>query len=145
MRSVFIGLAALLASVAPAAAEDLTPDQLRAKVAEITQVQNKVMMAGSTTADIDALFALYTPDFVYVHEAYGGTYTRDHLYGNTVRALSAGRYNGERPRYRVVAMIPGHNGIAVEREEIHQGVAHRHLAVFEFRGDQVSRIIEYWK
>lgn len=42
-------------------------------------------------------------------------------------------------------MIPGLNGIAVEREEIHQGVALRHLTVFEFPGDQVSRIIEYWK
>ena len=145
MRTAFIALIALLASFVPAAAEDLTPDALRARVAEITQVQNKVMMAGSTAADIDALFALYTPDFVYVHEAYGGTYTRDELYANTLRALSTGRYNGAQPRYRVISMIPGHNGIAVEREEISRGVAKRHLAVFEFRGDQVSRIIEYWK
>lgn len=145
MRSICIGLLALLASAFPALANDLTSEQLRARVEQITQVQNKVMMAGSSPDDVDALFALYTPDFVYVHEVYGGTYSREQLYANTLRALAAGRYNGERPRYRIISMIIGHNGVAVEREEIHQGLPQRHLALFEFRGDQVSRILEYWK
>lgn len=145
MKKALFALIALMASHTQVLAEALTSDELQAKIIAITEAQNKVMMRGSTAADVEALFSLYTPDFTYVHEVYGGVYTRDQLHANTLRALEAGRYNGSEPRYRVTAMIPGHNGIAVEREEIHNGVANRHLAVFEFRDDKVSRIIEYWK
>ena len=145
MRTALFALIALVASHAHAMAQVLTADELQARVVEITDAQNRVMMNGSTVADIDTLFSFYTPDFLYIHEAYGGTYTRDELHANTVRALEAGRYNGSEPRYRVISMIPGHNGIAVEREEVVRGVAKRHLAVFEFRDNRVSRIIEYWR
>lgn len=145
MRAALFALIALVASHAQAMAQVLSADELQAKVVEITDAQNRVMMRGSTTADVDELFSLYTPDFIYIHEVYGGTYTRDELRANTVRALEAGRYGLTEPRYRVISTIPGHNGIAVEREEVSRGVAKRHLAVFEFRDDKVSRIIEYWK
>lgn len=145
MRTVLFAFIALVASHAHAMAQVLTADELQARVVEITDAQNRVMMDGSTVADIDELFSLYTPDFVYIHEVYGGTYTRDQLRANTVRALEAGRYNRSQPRYRVTSMIPGHNGIAVEREEVSSGIAKHHLAVFEFRDDKVSRIIEYWR
>lgn len=145
MRKALFAVIALVASHTQVMAQVLTADELQAKVVAITDAQNKVMMRGSTAADVDVLFTLYTPDFIYIHEAYGGAYTRDELHANTLRALEAGRYGGLEPRYRVIAMIPGHNGIAVEREEVSRGIAKRHLAVFEFRDDKVSRIIEYWR
>ena len=146
MKALLFGLATLAASQAYAAdTRTLTADELKSRVADVTQAQNKVMMNGSTTADVDALFSLYAPDFVYVHEVYGGTYTRDQLYKNTQRVLERGRYDLTTPRYTITSVIPGYNGIAVEREEISKGQAKRHLAVFEFRGDKVSKIIEYWK
>lgn len=123
----------------------LAAEALQAKVLEVTEAQNKVMLKGSTPADVDALFALYHPDFVYVHEAYGGAYSRAMLYNNTLKLQAMGKYNLTAPRYRIVAQIPGYNAVAVKREELSQGQSQSHLSVFEFRGDKVSRIVEYWK
>lgn len=146
MKFVFFFLITLVASFSHAAElRVLSPTELKAKLVEVTDVQNKVMMLGSTVADVDALFSLYTKDFVYVHEVYGGVYTREDLYKNTVRLLERGKYAMTEPRYTIVSMIPGHNGIAVEREQISKGEAKKHLAVFEFREDKISKITEYWK
>lgn len=146
MRSLVFVLAMLPMPFAHATdLPSLTADELKARVVEVTDAQNKVMMQGSTAADLDQLFSLYTEDFSYIHEAYGGTYTREELYGNTVRLLQRGIYNKTEPRYTLVSTIPGYNSIAVERQETHEGITARHLAVFEFHGPKVSRIIEYWK
>ena len=146
MRSIFLVLAIFAASFAHATVPPpLSSDELKAKVIEVTDAQNKVMMHGSTAADVDKLFSLYADDFTYIHEAYGGTYTKDELYGNTIRLLERGIYRKTEPRYTLVSTIPGYNGIAVERQETHKGVTSKHLAVFEFRDGKVSKIIEYWK
>lgn len=146
MKSLIPFLLAMSSCVAHGAApEALSSDALKAKVIQITDAQNKMMMRGSTVADIDKLFELYTDDFVYVHEAYGGIYTREELYANSVKALERGSYNLSGARYRIVATIPGHNGIAVERLETKPDRTASHLTVFEFRGARVSKIIEYWK
>ena len=123
----------------------LSAEELTAKVVEITAAQNQVMLQGSTRADVDKLFAYYTDDFVYRHDVYGGNYSKEKLYANTVRLLDMGKYDKTEPRYRIVAQMPGYNAIAVERQEVHNGVVKHHLAVFEFRHDKVTQIIEYWK
>lgn len=146
MKSLFPWLIMLAAPFVQAGNADvLSADALRARVDEVNDAQNRAMIRGSTVADVDALFSLYADDFVYVHEAYGGTYTGARLYANTVRLLERGVYDKVEPRYTIVSTIPGHNAIAVERQETHKGVTSKHLAVFEFRDGKVSRIIEYWK
>lgn len=138
--------ACFLAFVVPASElQVLAPEALKAKVVEITEAQNKVLLKGSTPADVDKLFALYHNDFVYRHEVYGGDYQKDTLYNNTLRLQAMGKYNNIEPRYRILTLIPGHNAIAVERQEKYQGELKNHLAVFEFQGDKVSKITEYWK
>ena len=70
MRSLIFVLAMLSTPFAHATdTPTLTADALKAKVIEVTNAQNKVMMQGATTADVDQLFSLYTDDFTYVHEA----------------------------------------------------------------------------
>ena len=146
MRSLIFALVMFAAPFAQAADSSvLSADELKAKVIEVTDAQNKVMMYGSSVADVDKLFSLYTDDFSYIHEAYGGPYTRNELYGNTIRLLERGIYSKTEPRYTLVSTIPGYNGIAVERQETHKGVTSKHLAVFEFHDAKVSKIIEYWK
>lgn len=147
MRSLIFVLALLLAAPFSQAANplSLSSDELKAKVIEVTDAQNKVMLLGSTVADVDALFSLYADDFTYIHEAYGGAYTRENLYGNTVRLLARGLYSKTEPRYTLISTIPGYNSIAVERQETHKGVTSKHLAVFEFRDAKVAKITEYWK
>ena len=123
-------------------AVDLSPSQLRDRVEAVNTAQNRVMLRGSTASDVNCLFDLYTEEFTYIHEAYGGTYTRDELYGNTMRYLEAGGYTMDVNRYEILSMIPGRNAVAVERLEDSGNV---HLAVFEFDGPKVSRITEYWE
>jgi hypothetical protein len=125
--------------------DSLSFEALKLKIVEINNAQNQVLKQGSSVADADNLFAMYTDDFVYIHEIYGGTYTRNKLYNNTIKFLKAGRYNFTSDRYKIVATIAGFNGIAVERKQTFEGITANHLTVFEFRGDKVSKIIEYWK
>lgn len=141
-----VAVVSFLSATVPASElQVLSSEALKAKVVEITEAQNKVMLKGSTPADVDKLFALYSTDFVYRHEVYGGDYARATLHANTLRLQAMGKYNNTEPRYRIVTLIPGLNAIAVERQEKHKGELKNHLAVFEFQGDKVSKIIEYWK
>jgi hypothetical protein len=145
-KSALVGFCFLLMANAGAAElKTLSADELKAKVVEITAVQNQVMLQGSTARDVDKLFAHYSDDFVYRHDAYGGNYSKDELYANTLRLLAMGKYNKTEPRYRILSQVPGHNAIAVQRQEVHKGAVKNHLAVFEFRDDKVTKIIEYWK
>ncbi|GAB5537489.1 MAG: hypothetical protein Rubg2KO_37380 [Rubricoccaceae bacterium] len=120
----------------------LTEDQLLATVEAVNAAQNAVMRQGSDTSTVDDLFDLYTDDFVYEHEVYGGTYTRETLYQNTVNHLNRGGYTMTEDRYTILRRIPGRNAVAVERRENGGAI---HLSVFEFRGAKVSRIVEYWE
>jgi hypothetical protein len=93
----------------------LTSDQLRSKVSEIDAVQNPVMGRNSTVTDIDWLFTYYTDDFTHVHRAYGGLYTGQELYDNTVKNFEQGRYTLNRDRNTILRTIRGRNAITVER------------------------------
>ena len=144
MKSMFVVLMlsfSLLASGQEK--QDVSGQQLEAFIEKVNLAQNKVMMRNSTPQDIDALFAMYSDDFTYVHAAYGGNYSRETLLGNTLRIQKAGRYNLDEGRYKILRIIPGLNGAAVERMETKSQKIH--LSVFEFKDEKVSKITEYWK
>lgn len=147
MKKLYLATLFIFITVTGRAAEPeaLSAEQLMAKVAEITQAQNRVMLKGSVKADVDTLFAFYSEDFIYRHDVYGGNYSKEQLYANTIRLLAMGKYEYPEPRYQILRQIPGHNAVAVERQEVHNGVIQNHLAVFEFRADKVTKISEYWK
>ena len=121
----------------------LDAEELKARIIEVNKDSNKVFMNDSTMADVDALFSNYTEDFIYIHEVYGGTYSRKELYENTAIRVKERKYKRKFDRYKIVNIITGYNGAAVERELIDNGK--RHLSIFEFRGDKVSKVTEYWK
>lgn len=122
--------------------ETLNEQQLIHRVKQVNALQNKVLMKNSTVEDANQLFAQYTNDFTYVHEVYGGTYTRKGLYKNTVKYLKQGSYRRTTDRYKVIKSMTGLNAISVLRK---QDDGEIHLSVFEFHGDKVSKIIEYWR
>ena len=122
----------------------LSQEELKEMVREINKVQNQVMYKGSTVADVDRLFSMYTEDFVYQHDKYGGVYTRENLYNNTARYVKSGGYQRTDDRYVILEMIAGLNAVAVLRREIYKGEAQDHLSIFEFEGSKVSKIKEYW-
>ncbi|MCG7532560.1 hypothetical protein MHM98_14570 [Psychrobium sp. MM17-31] len=142
MRYITYFILLFLVSLPAANAKELNSEQLVERVKQVNELQNKVLMAGSTKQDIDSLFAQYTDDFTYVHEVYGGTYSRAGLYKNTVRFHGQGDYQYQQPRYQIIQMMTGLNAIAVIRKQFDGEI---HLSVFEFDGEKVKRIIEYWR
>jgi len=138
---MIVGLLSSLSSSAKA----LTPEVIMSKVVEINRAQNVVLMKGSTKADLDQLFSLKTEDFTYIHEKYGGTYSRDTLYGNYLKRVKNGQYTFEHNRYEIVHVLTGENTAAIQRLQTNtEGEQALHLVVFEFDGDKVSRMVEYW-
>ncbi|MFC6633142.1 hypothetical protein [Microbulbifer taiwanensis] len=116
---------------------------LEKAVKAVNNAQNRAMLSTASIDDLDKLFDLYTDDFVYVHKVYGGTYTREELYGNAAKYIAAKHYKLTEERYKVLRVLPGFGAAAVERLEVASGKTH--LSVFEFEGNKVSKIIEYWE
>ncbi|MFN4116734.1 MAG: hypothetical protein ACK4F7_09605 [Inhella sp.] len=145
MKIVSIAALALVGSLLSSAgmAADLSAERIRSLVAAANEAGNRMMMRGSTAADVDAVFAHYSPEFEYVHEVYGGRYSREQLLRNSLRNQEAGRFRLEQPRYQIRQILVGLNAAAVERVEQPSGQVH--LSVFEFKGDKISKITEYWK
>ncbi|MGB1297483.1 MAG: hypothetical protein ACPG8A_04365 [Psychrobium sp.] len=142
MRYITYFILLILVSLSAANAKELNSEQLIERVKQVNELQNKVLMAGSSKQDIDSLFAQYTDDFTYVHEVYGGTYSRAGLYNNTVKFHGQGNYQYQQPRYQIIQMMVGLNAVAVKRKQINGKI---HLSVFEFDEEKVKRIIEYWR
>lgn len=120
----------------------LTSAQLSEQISIVNTLQNQVLMINSTRDDALKLFDQYTNDFTYIHNVYGGTYTRNQLLKNTLKYLKAGNYKNTKPRYEILSVMIGHNAVAVTRRQLN---GDEHLSVFEFRGKKVSKIIEYWR
>ncbi|GLX79633.1 hypothetical protein tinsulaeT_29730 [Thalassotalea insulae] len=124
-----------------------TQEQLILQAYKVNDLQNKVLLDGSTEADAKALFDLFSDDFVYVHEQYGSEYTKEHLYRNTIKFMKAGKYIFKRDRYTIVELIPGRKAVALRRLQHpnHWNPNNEyHFTVFEFDGLKVKRIVEYW-
>ncbi|GAB3029169.1 hypothetical protein [Bowmanella dokdonensis] len=132
-------------------AEPVTPP-LSDEQRQIVALTNKVLGAQriayshlSSLQAINDLFALYTDDYVYQHEGYGGIYSREHLYNNSVAFFKQGRYRDDAPdSYKLVSIIPGKQAAAVQRAYQGKNGVELRLTLLEFTGDKVSRIVEYW-
>jgi hypothetical protein len=108
-----------------------------------------VFQENSTIEDINHLFELFTDDFTYVHEQYGGVYSREDLYNGYKRNLENGGYNGEVVDIKVNNKIVGRKAIAVNKSFIKRengGIAtgEPQMTLFEFKGNKIFRITEYW-
>ena len=130
-------------ATAPTQPQPMSVSQILTLVHQINELQNKAMLTTSVKADVDALFAVSSADFEYVHEKYGGSYSRDLLYRNTLKAVESKRFKDSVPRYQIEAVLPGLNAAAVRRYQ-QTGTPAYHLAVFEFADGKVRRIVEYW-
>ncbi|MBN7818497.1 hypothetical protein [Bowmanella yangjiangensis] len=135
------------AQAEPASQSALSPEQQ-----QVLDLTHKVLNAQriaysnlSSLAAIDALFALYTDDYIYQHEGYGGRYSRELLYNNSVSFFKQGRYQDDDPdSYQLVSLLPGKQAAAVQRLYQGKNGQELRLTLFEFKGDKVSRIVEYW-
>ncbi|WP_444908568.1 hypothetical protein [Microbulbifer sp. TRSA005] len=136
MKTLIILLFFTLASGAIATEiPELTKENLKKKAALINEPQNKMLMKGSTIEDIDKLFSHYTDDFIYIHEVYGGTYTKEHPYNNSIKYLKEGEYQITDARYKIISIIAGYKAVSLEQQQAYQGVTSNHSSTFEFEGN----------
>jgi hypothetical protein len=131
-------------------ASDTHKDSLKQIVDKYYSLNLKIFKQGSTKADVDDLFNLFTEDFTYVHPKYGGEYSRTDIYEGYLNNQKNGNYNGSLVDIKVRNIIVGLNGLATERvylqkvesgklEEVDPG-----MTLFEFRNGKISKIFEYW-
>lgn len=124
-------------------------DSLNNVLNKYYELNIQIFQAGSTVEDIDQLFEIFTDDFTYVHEKYGGVYSREDLYNGYIRNQKNGGYDGNVTNIKVLNKIVGLNGIAVQKvfvtkEKKKTTEENKQLAVFEFRNGKILRISEYW-
>ena len=124
-------------------------DSLNVVLDEYYELNLKVFQAGSTLEDIDAIFNLFTDDFIYVHPKYGGDYTRQDLYTGYKRNLEKGNYNGRVADIKIKNKIIGLKAATVNKsfikKEDHQiKEGNEQMSLFEFRDGRISKIVEYW-
>ncbi|MTI39720.1 nuclear transport factor 2 family protein [Fulvivirga lutimaris] len=125
-------------------------DSLNHLLNEYYRLNVIVFQPNSTIKDIDNIFDLFTDDFTYVHEQYGGVYTRQDLYNGYKRNQENGGYDGEVTDIKVNSKIFGYNAIAVTKSFILKkegGIktGDPQMALFEFKDGKIYRITEYWK
>lgn len=121
--------------------EHLSKEALQEIFKKYKAAQDKVFSKGSTVEGANALFDFYTPDFEYNHPKYGGIYSRELLYNNTVKYLQSGGYDDERER-KVLKTIIGLDAIVVEQQYV--GDDKTTMTLIKFKGDKICYIEEYW-
>lgn len=119
----------------------LSKEELNVVFENYQKAESKVFKAGSNVVDVDDLYEFYTPDFTYNHPQYGGVYSRELLYNNTIKFQALGRYNDSKERVTLMKII-GLNAIVLERKYI--GETKTTMTLFEFRKNKISYIREYW-
>lgn len=122
-------------------AKPLSKDALIVVFEEYQKAYDKVFSSGSTVEDVDKLYSFYTSDFEYNHPRYGGIYSREHLYNNTLKFLKEGNYNNGSKRI-IIKRIVGLEGIAIEHRT--EGESKTKMTLLKFRKDKIYFIDEYW-
>ena len=121
--------------------EPLSKEELIVIFEEYQMASSSVFKAGSKVADVDALYSFYTADFEYNHPKYGGIYSRELLYNNTVKYLSKGGYDTMKPKITLKRIV-GLEAIVVEQH--YEGKTETTMTLFKFRKNKICYIEEYW-
>lgn len=119
----------------------LSKEKLQTIFEQYRAAQSKVFGKGSTVEYANELFDFYTPDFEYNHPKYGGIYSRELLYNNTVKYLESGGYDDARER-KVLKTIFGLNAVVVEQQYV--GDDKTTMTLIKFKGNKIHYIEEYW-
>ncbi len=119
----------------------LNKEELKVVFDAYQKSYKKLFASGSTIGDIDSLYHFYTQDFVYNHPKYGGNYSRELLYNNTLKYHKKGAYNNS-PARTITNVIYGLN--AVIFEFIEEGSTDKMVTLMKFRKDKIYYIEEFW-
>lgn len=122
--------------------KSLTKAELRVVFSKYQKTANKLFSEAGTVADADRLYnVFYTADFEYNHPAYGGIYSKELLYNNTIKYLKKGGYK-DSPKRETINIIIGLDAIVVEQK--YENDEETTMTLFKFRGKKIYYIEEYW-
>ena len=125
-------------------AEDMSAEAIKAMIHEHARLQNIMFRKGSTTADADNVYALYTDDYTYNHPGQGDEYSRELLYNNTVRYIEQGGYNGDgSDDIKILRIITGKNAATFEWTWASEP-NNTNMTLAEFKDGKFSMMKEYW-
>ena len=124
-------------------------DSINALIDTYYELNLKMFQAGSTVADIDKAFDLFTDDFTYVHSKFDGYYTRESLRNSAIRNLNNGSYDGRVKGFKINNKIIGLKAATVQKRFIEKKAdkiveSELQMTLFEFKNGKISRIVEYW-
>ena len=119
----------------------VSKEELKKIYREYKKAQDNVFRSGSSLSDVKRLYSFYTDDFIYNHPGYGGKYSREHLYKNTVKFMEAGRYKNSRKR-KTINIIYGLNALCIEQQ--YEGEDRKTMTLFKLRKNKIYYIEEYW-
>jgi len=145
MKQIFLVLIIQLSFINATYGQDslsLTKDELKEVFTKYKKTADILFSENGTISTADKLYdEFYTADFEYNHPAYGGIYSRELLYNNTVNYLKKGGYKNS-PKRHLVNIIIGLNAIVVEQK--YENDDNTTMTLFKFRGDKIYYIEEYW-
>ena len=138
----------LMFSLTPQAQQQATKDDidqstLAAQVVAFNGLTNQVFSQGSTQQDLDALYAMYTDNFIYEHPKYGGVYSRGVLYNNSLKYINDGKYDGTYQQ-QITNTILGENAATIAWIVPSDPDKKENMTLIEFKGNKIIYIKEYW-
>lgn len=119
----------------------LSKEELKLIMEEYLYSYSIVFASGSSEEDVEELYSFYTDDFTYNHPKYGGVYTRELLFNNTIKYLKKGSYNNS-PKRKTLNMIVGLDAVVIEQQ--YENEATTTMTLFKFRGDKIYYVEEFW-
>lgn len=119
----------------------LSKSELGEIMEDYLALYNKVFGKGSTVEGVDSLYSFYTADFEYNHPKYGGVYSRDLLYNNTIKYLKKGSYENS-SRRNLLNMIIGLDAVVIEQQ--YEDKEEATMTLFKFRNNKMYYIEEFW-
>jgi len=121
--------------------KSLSKDKLKVVYEKYEKTMSQVFCKGSEISDVDKLYSFYTDDFEYNHPKYGGIYSRELLYSNTIKYLEKGAYDNSSLRERL-SLIVGLDAVIVEWK--YENKSDKKVTLYKFRGDKIYYVEEFW-
>jgi ketosteroid isomerase-like protein len=142
---VLVGLIALFGS----ARADASDDKLTSIVDKYLAARQATMLQASTTNDVDVLLAFYTEDIIYEHPR-----VKMRIDGRATIREGMARFLGATKDTRIVTInrISGVDMVVAEYRvtfKAQEGsswkdVSRTQVTLFEFAGDKIKRVVDYW-
>lgn len=126
-------------------------DSLKNVIRNYYSLQLKVLQSYSEEPDIQALFELFTEGFEFEHPNEQVKMNKQEYLQKYLDDKKNGVFNSTVANMKIKNMLPGLNSLALDRAYLQRPSEGAEpvempscMILFEFEGDKISRIVNYW-